>query len=140
MSYALSASLQAAVYQRLLGDAELGGLVGTAIYDAPLPVGAAPVPEDYVTLGVERVRANDTFTSRGAVHDFVVAVHSGRDGFDRVKRIAAAVCESLVDAPLALHDGWLVALRFLRASAERGPAPEKRRVALQFRAVVEQAD
>jgi hypothetical protein len=137
MSYARSASLQAAVYQRLAGDAALGALVGTAIYDAPLAA-PAPVPQDYVTLGEETVRANDTGSSRGAVHDFSVTAHSGRDGFDAVKRIAAAVCACLIDAPLSLDQGRLVALRFLRASADRGPAPEKRRVALRFRAVVDQ--
>jgi hypothetical protein len=132
MSFAFSAGLQAAVYQRLAGDA---GLAGTAILDAPLEGGAAT---DYVTLGEETVRANDTKTSRGAVHDFAVTVHSGRDGFDTAKRIAAAVCASLVDAPLALAEGRLVAMRFLRAAATRGPAPEKRRIALRFRAVVDQ--
>lgn len=96
---------------------------------------AAP---DYVTLGEESVRANDTKTSRGAVHDFTVTVHSGRDGFDTVKRVAGAICASLVDAPLELDAGRLVGLRFLQAKAERGPAPEKRRVALRFRAVVDQ--
>jgi hypothetical protein len=95
---------------------------------------------DYVTLGEESARANDTKTSRGAVHDFTVAVHSGRDGFDAAKRIAGAVCASLIDAPLELAAGRLVALRFVQAKAERGRAPEKRRVALRFRAVVEQDD
>ena len=67
-------------------------------------------------------------------------MHSGRDGFDAAKQIAAAVCACLVDAPLALEPGRLVALRFLRAGAERGPAPEKRKVTLRFRAVVDQDD
>jgi hypothetical protein len=138
MSSAWSAELQAAVYQRLVGDAALAALVGAAIYDAPLADGA--VQADYVTLGEETVRANDTVTSRGAVHEFSVAVHSGRDGFDSAKRIAGAVCNCLVDAPLALDGGRVVALRFFRASAVRGPAPEKRRVALRFSAVVDQDD
>ena len=73
-----------------------------------------------MTLGEETVRANDTKTSAGALHDFTVTVHSGRDGFDGAKRVAAAVCAALVDAPLALEAGRLVALRFLRAGAERG--------------------
>jgi hypothetical protein len=55
-----------------------------------------------------------------------------------VKRVAAAVCAALVDAPLALASGRLVALRFLRASAERGRPPVKRRVVLRFRAVVDE--
>jgi uncharacterized protein DUF3168 len=134
VSYAFSAGLQAAVYQRLLGDAALGALVGE-IHDAPVAV--AP-DADYVTLGEESVRANDTKTSFGALHDFTVTVHSARDGFDAAKRIAAAVCACLVDAPLALEAGRLVGLRFLRAGAERGPAPEKRKVTLRFRAVVDQ--
>ena len=67
-------------------------------------------------------------------------MHSGRDGFDGAKRVAAAVCAALVDAPLALEAGRLVALRFLRAGAERGAAPARRKVTLRFRAVVDQDD
>jgi len=131
-----SAGLQASVFGRLSGDATLGALTGGAIYDAPPPL----VPEDteYVLLGEETVRANGTKTSSGALHDFTVTVVSGRDGFDGAKRVAAAVCAALVDAPLALEAGHLVALRFLRAGAERGPAPAKRKVTLRFRAVVDQ--
>ena len=136
MSLAFSAGLQARVYERLVGDAGLASLVGGAIYDAPL-VPATETAPDFVTLGEETVRANDTKTSVGAIHDFTVTVHSERDGFDAAKRIAAAVCACLVDAPLALEAGRLVALRFLRAGAERGPAPEKRKVTLRFRAVVD---
>lgn len=137
MTYALSAALQAAVYQRLAGDAALAGLIGDRIFDAPLDAGPGEAPADHITLGEETVRPGDTKTSRGAVHDFSVTVHSGRDGFDTVKRIAAAVCEALVDAPLALAEGHLVALRFLRARADRGRAPEKRRISLRFRAVLD---
>ena len=138
MSYAFSFALQAAVYRRLAADADLAALVGEAIYDAPLPLAADRMPPDYVTLGEETVRANDTKTSTGALHDFEVTAHSARDGFDTVKRIAAAVCAALVDAPLDLEAGRLIALRFLRAKAERGPAPEKRRISMRFRAVVDQ--
>lgn len=138
MSYEFAAGLQAAVFRRLAGDPGVTALVGAAIHDAPLGLRADEAAPDYVTLGEESVRSNDTKTSRGAVHDFTVAVHSGRDGFDRVKRIAGAVYASLVDAPLELEAGRLVALRFVQAKAERGPAPEKRRVALRFRAVVDQ--
>lgn len=140
MSYAYSAGLQAAVYQRLAGDAALGALIGGAIYDAPLEAAPDQAAPDHITLGEERVRANDTNTSQGAVHDFSVTVHSARDGFDTVKTIAAAVCAALVDAPLILSHGHLVAMRFLRAKAERGPAPEKRRISLLFRAVLDQDD
>jgi hypothetical protein len=136
VSYAFAAGLQAKVFERLEEDAALGALVGGAIYDAPL--GLAPEATDYVTLGEETVRDFGTKTSAGAIHDFSVTVHSGRDGFDWAKRAAAAVCAALVDAPLALEAGRLVALRFLRAGAERGRAPEKRKIVLRFRAVVDQ--
>jgi hypothetical protein len=46
----------------------------------------------------------------------------------------------LVDAPLALSQGALIDLRVLQAKAERGRAPEKRKVSLRFRAIVDQDD
>lgn len=139
MSYTYSSGLQAAIYQRLTADAALAELIGGAIHDAPLePVGG--LAPDHITLGDEQVRANDTKTSRGSIHDFSVTVHSGRDGFDTAKRIAGAVCDALIDARMDLSQGRLVGMRFLRAKAERGPAPEKRRISLMFRAVVDQND
>lgn len=138
MSYAYSGGLQARVYQRLIDDPVLAALVGGAVYDAPLAPSLAAAGPDYVTIGEETVRPNGTKTSRGAIHDFTVTVHSGRDGFAAAKEIASAVCDCLIDAPLALPAGHLVALRFLRAGAERGRAPEKRRVSLRFRAVVDE--
>lgn len=140
MSYLAGAGLQTKVYERLAGDAALAGLVGTAIHDGPLEPGPEGAARDFVTLGEESVRANDTKTSAGAIHDFTVTVHSGRDGFETAKRIAAVVCACLVDAPLAMETGRLVALRFLRAGAERGPGPQKRRISMRFRAVVDAAD
>ena len=137
MSYAFASGLQACVYARLAGDSALGALVGGAIFDGPPAL--TPADTDYVTLGEESVRDFGTKTSDGAIHDFSVTAYSGRDGFDGVKRVAEAVCAALVDAPLALDAGRLVALRFLRASAERGRAPVKRRVVLRFRAVVDLA-
>jgi hypothetical protein len=130
-------ALQSAVYARLAGDPALGALIGGAVYDAPPePAGAAALA--HVTLGEERVRPFDTKTSRGARHEFAVTVHSGADGFATAKTVAAAVCDALVEAPLALGTGHLVSITFVRAAAERGPAPEKRRVSLLFRAVIDQ--
>lgn len=117
MSYQFAAGLQAAVYGRLAGDAAVTALV-SGIHDAPLERG--PSGSDYVTLGEETVRPNDTKTSRGAIHEFEVAVHSAREGFDQAKRIAGAICTSLTETPLALEAGRVVALRFLSARAERG--------------------
>lgn len=138
MSYGYASGLQAAIYGRLLADAALQGLVEGRIYDAPLEGETDEGAPDHVTLGEETARAWTTKTSVGAIHDFDVTVHSGRDGFDAAKRIAGAVCTALIDAPLAVEGGRLVALRFLRAKAERSAAPEKRRVSLRFRAVLDE--
>jgi hypothetical protein len=140
MTGVFSADLQAAVYQRLAADVALAGLIDGAIFDAPPDGPRGADAPDHLLIGEERIRPNDSMTSRGALHDFSVTVHSARDGFERAKRIAAAVCESLVDAELDLVGGRVVALRFLRATAERGRAPDKRRIALRFRAVVDQND
>ena len=137
MTFAFSAGLQGAVYQRLVSDAGVSALVGGAVYDAP-PEPGTPARLAHVTLGEERTRPFDTKTSRGALHDFTVVVHSGADGFAAAKRVAAAICAALVDAPLVLEAGRLVSLRFQRATAERAAAPEKRRVNLLFRAVIDQ--
>lgn len=138
MSYLFGASLQGSVYARLSTDATVATLTGGAIFDAPPAL--SPDQTDYVLIGEETVRPNGTKTSVGALHDFTVTVHSGREGFDGAKRIAAAVCGALVDAPLAVAGGRVVALRFLRAGAERGAAPAKRTISLRFRAVVDQDD
>ena len=137
MSMLLSSDLQTAIFERLSADNGLAALVGGAIFDAP-PDGAPGIlPSDYVTFGEETVRPNDTKTSHGALHDFEVTVHSRREGFDAAKRVAGAICAALVDTPLPLEGGTLVALRFIRARATRGPAPQRRQVALRFRAVVD---
>lgn len=138
MSYAHGAGLQAAIYARLTGDAEIHDLVGERVYDAPPAWEGLEGAPDHVTLGEETARPWDTKTSAGSIHDFDVAVHSGRDGFDGAKRIAGAICAALVDAPLDLPEGRVVAVRFLRARAERGRAPEKRRLTLRFRAVIDE--
>jgi hypothetical protein len=140
VSCAFGADLQAVIYARLTGDPELWDLVGDRIYDAPLDTEEDEGMPEHVTLGEETVRPWSSKTSAGAVHELDVAVHSRRDGFSTAKRIAAAICAALVDAPLAVDAGRVVALRFVRAKAVRGRAPEKRKVTLRFRAVIDQDD
>ena len=135
MTFAYSGAVQEAVYARLVGDTALDALVGGAIYDA-VPVSAEGL---YVTLGEERVRDFSTKTSQGGVHVFTVNVHSSEEGFSGVKAAGKAICEALIDAPLALSEGVLVGLQFVLARADRGDLPSRRRIALQFRAVVDEA-
>ncbi|MGO4915417.1 DUF3168 domain-containing protein [Pseudogemmobacter sp. W21_MBD1_M6] len=134
MSYGVSAALQAAVYQRLLGDAVLGGLVGAAVYDAA-PAGL--LPPTYVSLGPEDVRDQSDKTGSGAVHLFTVSVVTDAAGFQTAKVVAAAVSDALIDADLVLDRGRLVSLGFVKASARRVGTGTQRRIDLQFRARVD---
>ncbi|MEO0914885.1 MAG: DUF3168 domain-containing protein, partial [Pseudomonadota bacterium] len=132
-------ALQVAVYSAVQSDAALTALIGDAVYDAPLPGHAPDLPETYVLLGEERVRDASTKTSEGAVHDLTVTVVTRAEGFRQAKAVAAAVCDVLDDADLALSVGHLVALRFLSARADRNTSRAPRRITLRFQAVVEAA-
>lgn len=137
MSVALSGELQGAVYGVLAGDTVLAALVGTDIYDAPLPSGGALPVGEHVTLGEEIVKPFDSVTSSGGVHDFDITVHSTANGFAAAKVVSGVVGDILIDANLSISGGNLVSLRFLKARAKRGNAPELRRIEMRFRAVVE---
>ncbi|MCB1342088.1 MAG: DUF3168 domain-containing protein [Pseudooceanicola sp.] len=135
MGYVLGEALQAAVYQRLLGNPELEALVGMAIYDA-LPAG--PVPGLYVLIGAEEVQDRSDATGHGSQHRFWVSVVTDTDSYGRAKLVAAAVSEALSDASLPLSRGRLVGLWFERATARRsGKADRSRRIDLRFRARLE---
>lgn len=134
MSYAVSAALQEAVYQRLTSDATLTGLVGAAIYDA-LPGGT--LPATYVTLGPEDVRASADRTGQGAWHRFTVSVVTEAAGFHAAKEVAAAISDTLVNVDLTLARGRLAGLHFYRARAQREGTGDMRRIDLTFRARVD---
>ncbi len=134
MSYALASPLQAAIYQQLVSDVTLSGLVGGAVFDAP-PAGTPP--ELYVTLGTEDVRDRSDASSGGAAHDLTVSVIGEAASFVEAKTAAAAVCDALIDAPLEMSRGRLVSLAFLRARARRVEAGTVRKIDLLFRARVE---
>lgn len=129
MSYGVAAALQAAVYQRLVGQ-----LVGVQVYDA-LPPGAGT--GTFVIIGPEEARDASDKTGGGAEHRFLVSVISDATGFLEAKEIAVAISDALVDAPLVLARGRLVNLAFQRAVAKRLQAGEARRIDLRFAARVE---
>lgn len=134
MSYALSAPLQAAVFQQLYTDPVVTGLVGTAVFDA---IPAGHVPPLYVALGSETVRDASDKTGGGAVHDLSVIVVSQAAGFATAKTLAGAVSDALIDADLTLTRGTLTSLQFLKASAARVGTGDTRRITLTFRARVD---
>lgn len=134
MSYGMAAALQEAVYQTLLGDGVLAGLVGTDIFDAA-PPGA--IPPIYVSLGPEDVSEGSDQSGNGAVHEFTVSVVSQAAGFRNAKEAAAAVSDALLGANLALARGRVVFLNFLRAKAARVEGADLRRIDLRFRAYLE---
>ncbi|MDD9716578.1 DUF3168 domain-containing protein [Dinoroseobacter sp. PD6] len=134
MSYALSGILQRAIYQHLVGDAVLQSLVGDAIYDA-VPTGV--LPTTYITLGPENAVARADRSSAATRHDFVISVHTEKDGFQAIKEVAGAISDALVDAPLSLSRGSLSTLEFLRAKARRSSNSQMRQVDLWFRARIE---
>ena len=133
MSYAISAALQAAVYQQLTNDPALAALVGTNIFDA-IPGGT--VPAIYVAIGPEKARDASDKSGGGAWHVFTISVVSESAGFAAAKEAAGAISDILVDADLALNRGNLVSLRFLRATAARVGTGDTRRIDLTFRARV----
>ena len=136
MSYGASAALQAAIYQRLTGDATIAAQVGSAIYDA---IPAGPLPTTYVTLGPEDVRERSDRTAGGAWHRFTISVVTEDAGFHAAKVLAAAVGDALVDANLTLSRGRLAGLHFYRARARRESGGQRRRIDLTFRARIDDA-
>ncbi|SHG40177.1 DUF3168 domain-containing protein [Cognatishimia maritima] len=134
MSYGVSVALQAAVYQHLLADSALAGLIGSAIYDE-VPNGT--IPSTYVTLGPEVVLDRSDGDGSGALHRIEVSVVSDVSGFAGAKAVAVAVSDALTEADLALARGHLVAMRFERAVASREEAANLRRIDLRFAARVQ---
>lgn len=134
MSYAVSAALQSAVFAAISSDSGVVALVGSAVYDA-LPSGT--LPDLYVSLGPEKVTADDDKTGTGSAHQFVISVVTDVPGFRAAKDAAGAVSDALHEADLTLLRGRLVSLRFERARAYQIENSTGRRIDLTFRARVE---
>lgn len=131
MSYAMSAPLQAAIFEALTRNTTLAELVEDHIYDA-VPSGV--LPPTYVRFGRETARDASDGTGAGALHRFTVSVITTVPGFACAKEAAGVISDILHNADLSLSRGRLVALRFERATAVRTDAGATRQVDLQFRA------
>lgn len=136
MTYAVSFALQSAIYDRLINDAGVAAVVGSAVFDAP-PSGVAPAA--YVLIGDEIANDNSDKSGGAARHDLDVAVISDAAGFATAKQIAGAVCDALIDADLTLSRGSLIGLHFRSARALRSDNPGQRQIDLRFRAFVADA-
>ena len=91
----------------------------------------------FLLLGPETVLDRSDKSGGGAEHRLVISVISDAAGFQMSKETAVNVCDALIDAPLVLTRGRLVALQFLRAVAKRLDQGGARRIDLTFRARVE---
>jgi hypothetical protein len=131
MSYAASAALQGAVYQRLTG---WSALAGVSVVDAVRPGTGTGT---FILLGPENVTDQSDKSGLGAEHQFVVSIISDASGFIPAKTAAGRVSEALVGASLTLATGTLVSLSFVRASAKRLNTGDSRRIDLTFRARIE---
>lgn len=134
MSYILAPALQTAIFQALMADAALSGLLGGAIYDAIPP---ATPPATYALIGVEEVFDRCDKTGHGAEHRLTISVVTNASGFLAAKQVAARICEVLEAPALTLSRGRLVALWFDRAEARKIEGDQTRRIDLRFRARVE---
>lgn len=134
MSYGGASALQAAVFQLLQGDAVLGGIVGSAIFDEMPP---GPVEGTYVSLGTEDVTDLSDQTGRMAAHRFQVSVISDVEGFATAKDAAAAVTDAVLAGPWVLARGRVVSMSFQKARARRVRAGQVRRIDLTFLAIID---
>lgn len=134
MSYGSGAALQAAVYQALVADVTLHGLVDGEIHDA-MPAGQ--VPELFISLGTETVLDRSDKDGGGTEHRFMVSVFCEATGFARAKEAAAAISDVLTGNRVSLMRGRVVFLVFDRASARRDTQKNLRRIDLRFRARIE---
>ncbi len=136
MSYAMSAALQAAVFTALSGNAALVAMV-EGIYDSPPPGTGTPPGGTYITLGDELAKDRSSGSHKGTEIDFEVNIDSDFAGYSAAKEVAALVVDTLGWADMPLSRGKLVNLMFIKSRARRGAAPQTRRIALVFRAILD---
>lgn len=135
MSLSLSNALQSAVFARLSSHAGLQQLIGPAVFDQPPP--GATSPETFVMIGAERVRDRSAVDAQASVHDLEIIVETTEPGFATAKAVAATVADALETPPLSLAEGHLVSIGFRSARAHRASGGRRRRIAMVFRAFVE---
>ncbi len=133
-TFSSALALRAAVYQRLVGDAALAGLLGGArIYDEP-PRAALP---PYVVLGPLASKDVSGDVAPAQEHQLVLEVWSREGGLSEALKAADRVVR-LTDGAALILDGWrLATLSWSATDAVRIADNGLRRASITFRAVTE---
>ena len=127
-------SLQRAIYDALLVDAAVIGLLGAPrIFDDVPQRSAFP----YVTLGQSTVRDWSTGTEAGEEHLLTLHVWSRADGRRETHELMSALRTALHGQPLPLDGHRLVNLRHELSEARREPDGETYHGIVRFRATTE---
>jgi hypothetical protein len=134
MSYQSATALQQALYDVLINDATLAGLLPGGVHDAAPP----GTPQGtYGVIGVEDAIDRSDVTGPGSEHRVQISVVSDASGFLTGKSAAARISQILPDTQPALSTGRVVAIWFHQARARRVEGATVRRIDLTFRVRVE---
>ena len=127
-------SLQRSIYDALVGDAGVLGLLGSArIFDDVPQRSAFP----YLTLGQTTVRDWSTGSDDGDEHLLTLHVWSRAEGRHETHALMAAVRTALHERALTLDGHRLVNLRHELSEARREPDGETYHGIVRLRAVTE---
>lgn len=129
-------ALQKALYQRLVGDADLmSALGGPRVYDH-VPRQVTP---PYVAMGRSTVTDWSTGSEDGYEHALTLHVWSAGAGHRETHELMGLVAGAVDGAALVLEGHRLVNLRHELSEARRDPDGETHHGIVRFRAVTEPA-
>lgn len=128
-------AVQAAIYERLSGSAELAGLV-TGVYDH-VPQGAA---FPYVAVGGVSARPFDTQGSSGVEMSVALHVFSRAAGLRETHAILAALHEALHEAQFGVEGHVLILCRAAGAEAFLSGDGMTRQGTARFHIIAERID
>lgn len=126
-------AIQAALYNRLVSDSTLMGMI-TGVFDH--------VPEDeihpYVTLGEGTEIPDNALSELGKENTQTLHAWVRERGTKTGQDILNRVSQLLDQQPLSVGGHHLVAVRFEYAETLRDPDPEIRHVVMRFRILTEE--
>jgi hypothetical protein len=134
MSLSPTVALRQGMRERLLSDVALSAAIGGRIHDVAPRQTAAP----WIAFGETRLRDWSTSSGRGVEALLDIDVVSDQPGAREGLQLAEQVTRLLDDAPLALNHWRLVRLALVATDARRSDQGRFARVALRFRALIEE--